>query len=330
MMRAIVYEKYGPPEVLKITRIPIPSPKKNEILVKNHATTVTAEDPKQRGLTFSPFIRFCFRLMFGFNKPKNKILGIEFAGEVVAIGESVSRFRVGDKVYGYTGLNFGAYAEFVCLSEDTIITTIPGGFKYEEMAAIPNSVMSSLAFLVKLGKIQQGEKVLINGASGSLGTAAIQIIKYFKGNVTGICSTKNISLIKSLGADKAIDYTKEDLSRLKETYDIIFDVKGGNPYLKNKQLLKENGRYITTEFTLLVLFELALSTLTKKIHKKKLIAASSNMYWSVEDLIFINKLISNGRFKPVIDRKFSLEQIQEAHLYVENGHKSGNVVINIE
>ncbi|WP_222931426.1 NAD(P)-dependent alcohol dehydrogenase [Xanthovirga aplysinae] len=201
-MKAAVYERYGPPEVLQIKEVAKPVPKDNEVLIKIFATTVTAEDPKQRGLSFPPLIRIPFGIMFGFKKPRKKILGFELAGEIKSLGRNVKRFNIGDKVYGYTGLSFGAYAEYKCMPENGLFSKMPTNLNYEEAAAIPNGTLTSLVFLKKKGGIQPGEKVLIYGASGAVGTASVQLAKYFGASVTGVCSTKNLDLVKSLGADK--------------------------------------------------------------------------------------------------------------------------------
>lgn len=325
-MKAVVYESYGPPEVLRLTEIEKPVPGDNEVLIRIHATTVTAEDPKQRGFTFPLLIRIPFGIMFGFKKPRNKILGFELAGEIEAIGNQVRRFNRGDKVYGYTGLSFGAYAEYKCMPETGMLAKMPPNLNYEEAAAISNGALTALVFLKKKGGIQNGEKVLIYGASGAVGTASVQLAKYFGATVTGVCSTKNLDLVKSLGADRVIDYTKEDFTQSGETYDIIFDTVGKSSLSQSKKALNHGGRYLLTEFGLSEIIQMLWTSL---FGNKKVIGGASNLSWKTDDLHFFNELIEAGKFNPVIDRRYPLEQIREAHRYVEKGHKRGNVVITI-
>ncbi|NBI30887.1 NAD(P)-dependent alcohol dehydrogenase [Chengkuizengella marina] len=325
-MKAIVYEKYGPPDVLQLKEVEKPNPRDNEVLIKIYATTVTAEDPKQRGFTFPPLFWLPTGILFGFRKPRMKILGFELAGEVESIGKSVKRFKKGDQVFGYTGLSFGAYAEYKCMPEDGLLAIKPTNITYEEAAASPNGALSALVFLRNKGIIQKGEKVLIYGASGSVGTYAVQLAKYFGAEVTGVCSTMNIELVKSLGADKVIDYTKDDFTQSGETYDIIFDTVGKSSFSQSKSSLKKNGRYLLTHFGLSDIFQMLWTTM---IGNKKVIGTAANFNWKPEDLNLLKELYEARKLKSVIDRLYPLEEAVEAHRYVEKGHKKGNVVLTL-
>jgi NADPH:quinone reductase-like Zn-dependent oxidoreductase len=268
--------------------------------------------------------RIPFRLSVGFKGPRKKILGSELAGEIEAVGKDVERLKEGDQVFGDAGAGLGTYAEYVCLPEKAILVTKPAGMTYEETAAGPVSTLSALYFL-RRGGIQSGQKVLINGASGALGTAGVQLAKYFGAEVTGVCSTTNLELVKSLGADKVIDYTKEDFTKTGETYDIIFDAVGKRSFSQCKGSLKRGGVYLMSVPTLAILLQMLW---TSMIGNKKAILGVPKS--GTEDLNFLKKLMEAGKIKPVIDRTYPLEQIVEAHRYVDNGHKKGNVVITVE
>jgi NADPH:quinone reductase-like Zn-dependent oxidoreductase len=325
-MKAIVYEQYGPPEVLQLQEVEKPVPKDNEILIKIHATTVAAEDPRWRSFTFPAWGWLPLRIQLGIRKPRNKILGFELAGEIESAGKDVKRFKEGDQVFGHT-LSAGTYAEYKCVSEDGVLAIKPDNMSYEEAVALPNGTLTALLFLRDKGNIQSGQKVLINGASGSVGTAAVQLAKYFGTEVTGVCSTANLEWVKSLGADKVIDYTQEDFTQSSERYDIIFDVKGWRSFAHCKSSLEQGGIYLTTNPGLKVFLQILWTSL---VGNKKVKWVASGLVAKAKDLIFIKELVEERKIKPVIDRRYPLEQMAEAHRYVETGHKRGDVVITVE
>ncbi|MEE6452233.1 NAD(P)-dependent alcohol dehydrogenase [Gottfriedia acidiceleris] len=323
-MKAIICTKYGPPEVLQITEVEKPKIKDDEVLIKIHATTVTAGDVKLRSSDFPYMYWLLSRLMFGLTKPKNKILGCELAGEIVAVGKNVRNFKTGDPVFGYSGFTFGANAEYISLHEEGVLAKKPINMSFEQAAAVPVGALTALHFL-RRSIIQNGQKVLIYGASGSVGTYAIQLAKYFGTEVTALCSTSNLELVRALGANEVIDYTNEDLAKSKKTYDIIFDTVGKSSFSNCIRLLNKDGVYLLSAvWNLSVYFQAAWSNL---MSNKKAILGVANM--NNEDLNYIKALIEADKLKTVIDRHYPLEQIVEAHRYVEKGHKKGNVVINI-
>ena len=337
-MKAIVYTKYGPPDVLQLKEVEKPTPKDNEVLIRIYATSVNYGDIITRNFKNIPPRKFNMpmpfwfgaRIYFGFIRPKITILGSEFAGEIEAIGKDVKLFRKGDQVFAYRGMSMGANAEYLCMPEDGALALKPANMTYEEAAAAPYGTLMALSLLRKVN-IQSGQKVLINGASGGIGSAAVQLAKYhFGAEVTGVCSTPRLELVKSLGAGKVIDYTKEDFTQSGETYDLIFDILGKSSFSRCKSSLKQKGVYLTTVPTLAILLQMLW---TSMVGIKKAMIAFTGLRPSSEktkDLIFLKELIKAGKIKSVIDRRYPLEQIAEAHRYVEKGHKKGNVVITLE
>ncbi len=327
-MKAIVYEKYGPPEVLQLQKVETPIPKDNEVLIKVFATSVTKYDCWQRSSTAPTGFGLLSRIASGIRGPKKPILGTELAGEIEAVGKDVQRFKKGDQVFGSIAMNMGAYAEYICQPEEEgehgAVAIMPSNMTYEEAAAVPQGALTALFFLRK-GNIQSGQKVLIYGASGGIGLYSVQLAKYFGTEVTGVCSTPKLELVKSMGADKVIDYTQEDFTKRGETYDIIFDTVGKSPFSGSKRSLKKEGVYIFATFGLPRLFRMLWLKLTSS--KKAIIGLLKE---KTEDLIFLRELIEAGKLKTVIDRRYPLEQASEAHRYVETGHKKGYVVITVD
>jgi NADPH:quinone reductase-like Zn-dependent oxidoreductase len=316
-MKAIAYTKFGPPEVLHLQEVEKPTPKANEVLIKMHATTVVKEDPDMRA---SPGFN-------GFLKPRHPILGQELAGEVESIGSAVTRFSPGDQVFGID--MFGAYAEYKCMPETGALAIKPVNLSYEEAASIPNGALTALPFLRDKGKVQSGQTVLIYGASGSVGAAAVQLTRYYGAEVTGVCSTTNLEWVKSLGADQVIDYTQEDFTENGKTYDIIFDTVGKRSFSECKGSLTDEGIYLATVPTPVIILQAFWPI---KSGGKKVKFAATGLRPACEkikDLVFLKELIEAEKVKPVIDRCYSLEHIAEAHRYVEAGHKKGNVVIRM-
>ncbi len=323
-MKAIMYERYGPPDVLQLKEVEKPIPKDNEVLIRIHATTVTSGDWRVRSLNVPVGFGLISRLVFGISRPRQPILGTELAGEVESVGKDVHKFKVGDQVFAFSDADMGCYAEYKCMPEDGAVALKPANLTYEEAAAISFGGTTALDFF-RRGKLQSGERVLINGASGGVGTAAVQLAKHFGADVTGVCSTANMELVRSLGANHVIDYTKEDFTENGETYDIIVDTVGTAPFSRSKDSLKERGRLLMVLGGLPDMLQIPWVSMTSS---KRIIAGPATA--RVEDLRFLAKLAEAGEFKPFIDRRYPFEQIAEAHRYVDTGRKKGNVVITLE
>jgi len=323
-MKAIVCTKYGPPDVLQLKEVAKPTPKDNEVLIRIYATTVFAGDCELRGLKFPILLRLLMRIGFGIRGPRKKIIGQELAGEIEAVGKDVKRFKKGDQVFGTPGFSLGANAEYKCMPEEGLVAIKPANMTYEEAAAVPVGGLEALHYLRK-GDIQNGQKVLINGAGGSIGTIAVQLAKHFGAEVTGVDSTEKLDMLRSIGADHVIDYTQEDFTESSETYDVIFDVVGKSSFSGSIRSLKENGRYLSANPGG---SQMLRGPRTSKIGSKK--AIFETPMHKTEDLIFLKDLIEVGKIKPVIDRLYPLEQMAEAHRYVDTGRKKGNVVITVE
>lgn len=320
-MKAIVFTEYGSPEGMKLKEVPKPIPRENEVLIKIQATTVTSADVRIRKADPFPV-----RFFYGLIKPKHDaILGSDLAGEVEAIGKNVTQFKPGDLVFAGAGTTFGTNAEYICMSQTDAIAIKPNNLSNEEAAAIPFGATTALIFLRDKGKIQRGQKILIYGASGALGTAAVQLAKYFGAVVTGVCSTANLELVKSLGADQVIDYTKEDFTQNKNTYDILFDTVGKSPFSGSLSSLKPNGIYLrAVHFDPVSLLRGLWTSITSSKTVIGGIAIENQ-----KDLMFLKELLEVGQLKPVIDRIYPLEKTAAAHHYVDQGHKKGNVVITV-
>ncbi|MBI5567076.1 MAG: NAD(P)-dependent alcohol dehydrogenase [Chloroflexi bacterium] len=331
-MKAIVYTEYGTPDVLHLTEVPKPAPKDNEVLIRVHATTVNFGDllarnfkaisPRKFNMPF--FFWLPARLAFGFSQPRKPILGSELAGEVEAVGSAVTRFKTGDPVFGYRGENMGAYAEYVCMPEDATVAIKPANLTYEEAATIPYGAVYALSLLRK-ANIRPGQKVLINGASGGIGSAAVQLAKHFGAEVTGVCGTPRLEFVKDLGADHVIDYTQEDFTQNGETYDVIFDILGKSSLARCKSVLKPGGILLYASFKLKQLLQMAW---TSRNGNQKVICAMAP--GNLADLLTVKELVEAGKITAIIDRCYPLEEAAEAHRYVESGHRQANVAITLE
>ena len=322
-MKAIVCTRYGPPDVLQLAEVEQPTPKNNEVLIRIHAATVARGDCELRGLNVPMLMGLMMRIAFGFRGPRRKILGQELAGEVESVGRNVKLFRKGDQVFALTGLHLGAYAEYVCLPEDGLMATKPSNMTYEEAAAVPVGGLHAFHFLSR-GNIQSGQKVLIIGAGGSIGTFAVQIAKSLGAEVTGVDSTGKLDVVRSIGADHVIDYTQEDFTKGDETFDVIFDAVGKGSFSGCVRSLKENGLYLLGNpgLSQQVRAKWASTTSSKKV-------IGGMLSYRAEDLIRLKELIEAGKIRSVIDRRYPLEKIVEGHRYVDTGQKKGNVVITV-
>ena len=324
-MKAIVCTKYGPPDVLRLRERETPVPKESEVLVKVHAAAVTAADSMMR--KGEPFYA---RLFLGLLRPKNPVPGTGFSGEIEAVGKDVTLFKKGDQVFGETGVRFGAYAEYLCVPQEGLLERKPASMTHEEAAPVCDGALTGLNFLRELGKIRSGQRVLINGASGGLGTSAVQLAKHFGAVVTGVCSTANLELVKSLGADHVVDYTKVDFTKTGQTYDIIYDTVGKSSFSRCKRSLTEDGVYLSPVLGLPLLFRMVW---TSAIGSKKAKFSATGLR-PVSELRRLLKellgLLESEAIRSVIGRRFPLEQTAEAHRYVDTGHKTGNVVITLE
>jgi len=323
MMKAIIWTDYGPPDVLQLREIEKPVPKDNEVLIRIMATTVETGDCEIRRYQIHNYLWLPLRLYLGLIKPRIKILGQQLSGVVEAAGKEVKRFKQGDPVFAPVDAGFGTYAEFKCMSENAALAIKPANMSFEEAAAVPVGGLNALHFLRK-GNIRPGQKVLIYGSTGSIGSFAVQLARVFGAEVTAVCSTSKMELVRSLGADKVIDYTKEDFTDNGESYDVIFDTVGKSPYSRTIESLNTKGRYLLANPT----FREQLRGLwTSMTGSRKVISIVAS--YKAEDLIYLKQLIEAGEVKSVIDRHYPLEQLAEAHRYVEKGHKTGNVVITL-
>ena len=323
LMKAIVYAKYGPPDVLQLKEVEKPTPKDNEVLIRVKATTVTAADCELRSLKLPIWLRLPVRIYMGLVRPKDKILGQELAGEIEAVGINVKRFRKGDHVFAWTGLRLGGYAEYTCMSEKGMLAMKPANMTYEEAAAVPIGGLNALHFLRK-GNVKSGQKVLIQGAGGSIGTSAVQLAKYFGAEVTAVDSTGKLDMLRSMGVDKVIDYMQEDFTENGETYDVIFDVVGKGSFRRSVRSLRTMDVYLLANPRLSQMVRVLW--VPRRSNKKVVLGAASD---KTEDLLMLKKLIEAGKIKSVVDKRYPLEHIVEAHRYVDTGHKRGNVVITV-
>jgi NADPH:quinone reductase-like Zn-dependent oxidoreductase len=328
-MKAIVWTGYGPPEVLELREVEKPTPKENEVLIRIYATTVTAGDSELRSLNLPIYISLPMRIWMGFRKPRgNTVPGTELAGEIESVGKDVKLFKEGDQVFGSAGMGFGANAEYICLPEqpgemEGGVAIKPANITYEEAATVPFGGRDALHFL-RRGNIQSGQKILINGAGGSIGTYAVQLAKYFGAEVTAVDSTGKLDMLRSIGADHVVDYTQEDFTKNGETYDVIFDVVGTISFSRSDRSLKQNGTYLLANPGK----QMVQGLWTKMTSSKKVVMQTSSP--TIAQLNFLRGLIEEGKLKAVVDRTYPLEQIVEAHRYVDKGGKKGNVVITVE
>jgi len=324
-MRAVVYDRYGPPDVLRLEDVERPVPAEDEVLIKIHATTVTRADVHTREANRSSgrAMTLLSRLLSGLRRPREQILGSEFAGEVVAVGAGVTGFVVGDLIFGTTGIRFGAHAEFLCVPESARIASMPTGMSFEQAAPLCDGALNALTCL-KQADLRKGRRILIYGASGAIGTAGVQLARYFGADVTAVCSTKNLELVRSLGADRVIDYTQEDFTKNSQTYDVIFDAVGKHSFKRCKGSLNHGGLYLATDG----FRNLFLALWTARFGDKKVVFQIPPRQ-TKQDVLFLKELVEARRFRAVIDRAYPLEQVVDATRYVETEQKTGNVVLTV-
>jgi NADPH:quinone reductase-like Zn-dependent oxidoreductase len=325
-LRAVVYDRYGPPDVLRIEDVEKPVPKEDEVLVEVHATTVNRLDVHTREANRSNglLVSFLSRLVSGVRAPRRRILGSEFAGEVVAVGAAVREFGIGDRIFGNTGLGFGAYAQFMRVRESWRVALMPKGMGFEDAAAVSDGFLNALTCL-KQADLRKGKSILVYGASGSIGTAGVQLARYYGAEVTAVCSTKNVELVRSLGADRVIDYIREDFTKNGETYDVIFDAVGKHSFERSKGSLKAGGLFLATDG----FRNLILAIWTPRFSDKKVIFQIPPKQ-TKQDVQFLKELVETGRYRAVIDRSYPLADVVEATRYVETQHKTGNVVLTVD
>ncbi len=323
-MKAVVIERYGGPDVLQLREVDRPTANANEVLIRVHATTVSSADRRIRSATFPTGFGILARLVLGVFRPRRRVLGGEFAGEIVAIGEDVTKFQVGDRVFGYPGSALGCYVEYRTMPEDGKLASIPEGLSYEKAAALSFGGSTALNFLRDKGRIQAGDRVLIIGASGSVGSAGVQLARHFGAHVVGVCSTRNLDLVRSLGADEVIDYTQQDFTKNGDTYDVIFDTVGQADFRSCRDSLSDGGRLLLAVSGLPDLTQIPWAALTGT---KRVLTGDTP--GRVEDLLFLKELAEAGAYEPVIDRHYALHDVADAHAYVDTGRKRGNVVLRV-
>ncbi|HYI33491.1 MAG TPA: NAD(P)-dependent alcohol dehydrogenase [Glaciibacter sp.] len=319
-MKAVVYSRYGPPDVLRLEEVPKPRPRDDELLIRVHATTVNRTDCGM--LRPEPAI---MRLFTGLTKPRRKILGNEFAGEVVAAGRDVASFTVGQRVFGFDGRNFGAHAEYLTTTEDGLVTVMPAGMSYGEVAPATEGAHYALA-LIHAARVKIGQKILVNGATGAIGSATVQLLNYYGAECTAVCDSKNVALVTSLGADRVIDYTRDDFTKQDEKYDVVLDAVGLSSFEACKPILKPNGLYLSTGLGRLAQNPI-LALTTRVVGTQKVLFPIPEE--KKDDIVLLKELMERRMFRPVIDRRYRLEEIREAFQYVESGMKTGNVVITV-
>jgi NADPH:quinone reductase-like Zn-dependent oxidoreductase len=324
-MRAVVYDRYGPPDVLRLEDVARPIPKEDEVLIKVHATTVNRADvhTREANRSYGLAATFLSRLISGLRRPRQRILGREFAGEVAVVGAAVSEFAVGDRVFGLSGLTFGAHAEFMCMRESARIARMPAGMSFEDAAPICDGALNALMCL-KQADLRKGRTILIYGASGAIGTAGVQLARYFGADITAVCSTKNLELVRSLGPDRVIDYTQEDFTKNGQTYNVVFDAVGKLSFRRCRGSLEPGGIYLPTDGPANLMWALWPS---RKGAKRVVFQIPPRQ--PKQDVLFLKELIEAGKFRPVIDRRYPMEDVIEAARYVETQHKTGNVVLTV-